>query len=185
MKNKSGIQYQVHEPVNLRVRGRKKPIVPDVPRPPGISSKNFFGNQTADFTKIGSWTKIRLDARKTHTSYANLYLMDASSFFPSINLMVIQTHLGRAGSVGVSFQAKGGATYIVRFFVHAYPDNYKFDLYTNESPTDQTLNLFPGYNEVPVVVEISQDGNIDVQLRLISKNGSAKIEAVEIQRVKA
>ena len=186
IKVRSGIRYSVHEEVKLRAKGRKKPFVPEVPRPPGIPAKRFAGGDyVTDITRIGSWTKIRLDARKTHTNYADLYLMDASSFFPSINLVVIQSYMGRQGSVGVDFKVKGGTTYIVRFFVHTYPDNYKFDVYTNESPTSQSLTLFAGYNEVPVVVEISQDGEISVQLRLTPKNGRAKIEAVEIQRLKA
>jgi hypothetical protein len=185
MKTKSAIKYNVHEEVHFKARGRKKPIVPDVPRPPGVSKRDFLGGDyVSDVSRIGSWTKIRLDSRKPYSQYASLYLMDASSFFPSINLIVLRNAGSKQGSAGVSFQAKGGTTYIVRFFIHVYPDSYKFEIYSNASSQSQSISLLDGYHEVPVIADVTVDGEIDVQIRLIPKNAMVKIEAIEIQRVK-
>ena len=185
MKTKSAIKYNVHGAIHIKAKGRKQSFGPDVPRPPGMARKDFLGGgYVSDVSKVGSWTKIRLDSRKPYSQYASLFLMDASSFFPSINLIMLRNAGSKQGSAGVSFQAKGGTTYIVRFFIHVYSNSYKFEVYSNASSQSQSISLLDGYHEVPVIADVTVDGQIDVQIRLIPKNAMVKIEAIEIQRVK-
>ena len=135
----------------------------------------------ADLSKQVSWSKVRLDARKTSSTFAKLELTNASSFSAKDNWITLMGNNINFGEATIDYQAlKAGDNFLVRYFIDVISDNSRFQLSASgAAPVTMTLNSGP--HEIPLVAVAQAAGHHFVQLLLNEANKGYYLRAIEIE----
>jgi hypothetical protein len=187
---KTAVRTTVLEPTKLKSKGLKRRKLEFGTREPiEVSASRATlskAKDMADLTKGVTWSKVRLDARKTSSSFAKLNLVNAIVFSAETNWILLASNSGSFAEASVAYRAlKAGDNFLVRFFIDVISNNSLFQLSTFGGSAPQTMTLNAGPHEIPVVADAQIAGDHSVQLLLKMPDKAFYVSAIEIQPLNA
>jgi hypothetical protein len=136
----------------------------------------------ADLSKQISWTKVRLDARKTTGNFVKLNLVNATIFSAETNWIMLASNNSTFGEASVAYKAlKAGDNFLIRFFIDVISNNSLFQVSTFGGTAPVTMTLNSGPHEIPVVAVAQNAGDHSAQLLLKEANKAYYLSAIEIE----
>jgi len=190
MNKKTAAKTTVLEPVKLKSKGLKnRKLEVDVREPMEVTASRLTlskAKDMSDLTKGITWSKVRLNARKTSGNFVKLNLVNATVFSAETNWILLASNSGSFAEASVAYKAlKAGDNFLVRFLIDVISDNSLFQLSTFGGSAPLTMTLNAGSHEIPVVAVAQAAGDHSVQLLLKMPDRAFYLSAIEIEPLNA
>ena len=185
MNKKTAVKTTVLQPVKLKSKTVKRNLDVEAREPIEVTRSRATlskAKDMADLSKQVSWTKVRLDARKTSSPFAKLNLVNVLTFSAETNWITIVSTASSFAEATVAYKAlKAGDNFLIRFYIDVISNNSVFKVSTFGGTAPTTMTLSSGPHEIPIVAVAQNAGDHSAQLLLNEANKGFYLSGIEIE----